>query len=241
MSFVQLMQAARGGARVLRNSDHVAPELKAALLSEVIDCWRRMAQVISLLIPAIAKYSAAAFEGMGFFLDEPFDDNVGDADRRLILLTSMLDNIVAWHQEDLFSKRIAPLLNDYMEKNRGSVGEAMVVLMLTQQRPPGWDGIVEGFITRVDKNSLYLYRVFHSLCREFKISFSTERTRQQLRRLAAMAVAKHETGQRRPGTHLVEKVAQELERRIMNPRRTEGASKDGPLFPPGMQIPDVGK
>ena len=45
---------------------------------------------------------------------------------------------------------------------------------------------------------------------QFKMSFATERTRQQLRRLAAMSVAKHTTGVKHPNVKLVEKAAKEL-------------------------------
>ena len=81
---------------------------------------------------------------------------------------------------------------------------------MAKQRPPGWEKEIERFIVREQKNSFALNRIFANLQQEFKVSFSTEKTRSQLRHLAAMAIAKHATGSKYPNTQLIEKAAKQI-------------------------------
>ena len=72
-SLVQLMQASRGAARVLRNSDYVTPSAKEKLLAEVLVAWERVSQILALLSPILASDSRASFEGARFVLLDEFE------------------------------------------------------------------------------------------------------------------------------------------------------------------------
>ena len=98
-----------------------------------------------------------------------------------------------------------------MQDNPNGLGEVLLILLMVRQRPPGWREMVERFIVGQRKNSFYLSRVFGSLRHEWRTSFASEATRQGLLRLAAMAVAKHETGVRHPNQKLVQKAVVFLE------------------------------
>jgi hypothetical protein len=124
------------------------------------------------------------------------------------------NNVVDWYQEDIFSRKMGALLSSYLNNNKDTLGELLVLMVMIKQRPPAWEKDVEQFIVRVNKNSFYLNRVYSLLHGEFRTSISTERNTQQLRRLAAMAVAKHQTGSKHPNTQLVEKVAKSIEENI---------------------------
>jgi hypothetical protein len=102
------------------------------------------------------------------------------------------------------------LFSNYIQAHPGELGELLVLLVMAKQRPPGWEKEIERFIVREQKNSFALNKVFVVLRHEFKVSFSTERTRQQLRHLAAMAIAKHLTGSKHPNTQLIEKAAKQV-------------------------------
>jgi hypothetical protein len=86
------------------------------------------------------------------------------------------------------------------------------MLLIIRQRPAGWEKEVRRFIGRSHKNSFYLARVFDALRSEFRMSFSNERTRQELLRLAGIAIAKHDTGAKHPNTKLVEKAISAIEK-----------------------------
>lgn len=208
-SLIQMVQAMRGAARALRNSDHVDPKLKKELLQEVMNCWIRVAQILVLVSPILALHRTATFEGIGFLLDKRFDQKT-DKERWQQIMTVVPDNVIMWFQEDIFSKKLGLLLSDYAVRQKGTLGELFTMLIMAKQRPPGWDREIERFIVTEDKNSYYLSRVYSAIFTQYKTSFTTERTRQQLRRLAAMSVAKHNTGAKHPNTKLVERAAKAL-------------------------------
>jgi hypothetical protein len=64
-SLIQMVQAMKGTARALRNSDHVEPQAKIMLLEEVISCWIRVCQIVVILSPILAHQREVVFEGMG--------------------------------------------------------------------------------------------------------------------------------------------------------------------------------
>ena len=130
-----------------------------------------------------------------------------------------MNNIVNWFQEDLFSKKLGALLSNYALTHQGELSELLVLLIMAKQRPPGWEKEIERFIVRTKKNSYYLCKVFESLQTQMRIGFSTERTRQQLRRLSAMSLAKHSTGAKHPNIKLVKKVAKSLDQDMASENR----------------------
>ena len=120
-------------------------------------------------------------------------------------------NVVKWYQEDIFSKKMAILLSTFLNVNKGKLGELWVLMVMILQKPPGWNTRIEEFIVRSEKNSFYLFRIFDSLREEYKVGFSSDRSKHQLRHLAAMALAKHEVGVKHPNAALIEKVAKVLD------------------------------
>jgi len=209
-TLIQMVQAMKGAARALRNSDHVSPESKMKLLEEVLACWTRVCQILVILSPILAKNSKAVFEGMGFILSDGFESAESFDRRWNAIMTVIGENVVDWFQEDIFSKKMGALFGRYIEQNQGEFSEFLVLLVMTKQRPPGWDKEVERFIVGAKKNSYYLSRIQASLQGEYRIGFSNEQTRLQLRRLAAMSAAKHLTGSKKPTNILVEKTAKEI-------------------------------
>jgi len=220
-SLWQMTQAMKGAARGLRNSDHVSPEAKTKLLEEVLLCWIRVVQAVALLSPFIARDGSATFDGMGFYLGKSFETIESAEKRWQVLMNVIVDNIVGLYQEDLFSKKMGALLGSYVKNHQGTLGELLVLLVMARQRPPGWEKEIENFIVRSKKNSFYLNRVFSTLLFECKTSFSSERTRQQLRRLSAMSIAKHDTGAKHPNTKLVEKAAKKILKENSGYEKTE--------------------
>ncbi len=72
-SLIQMVQAMKGAARALRNSDHVSPTAKAELLKRVVRCWVRVCQTLVVLSPVLAEQGRAGFDGMNFSLDKTFE------------------------------------------------------------------------------------------------------------------------------------------------------------------------
>lgn len=206
-SLAQMIAATRGAARVLRNSDHVSPEAKAQLLQKIVRCWLRVCQILAVISPALAEHKRAVFEGMNFCLDKSFDDLKQPDQRWKAIITCIVDNVVEWYHQEIFSKKLGALFAHHIEANKDTLGELLLILVMIKQRPPNWERQVENFIIRQNKNSFALSKAFGLLRGEFRVAFTSERTRQQLRHFAGMAVAKH-GGAKKPNAKLIEKAAQ---------------------------------
>lgn len=206
-SLRQMISTMRGAARALRNSDYVKPELKIALMEEVIGCWRHVCQIIAMLSPLLAEQGRAYFEGMNFWLDDSWDREKLSFEH---VLWAIPFNIATWYQEDIFSKKMGTLFARFISSHPGSLEEALIIMVMIAQRSPGWDRAVDAFIDRSTKNSFYLHQTFSLLFSEFKTAITTEKVRQQLRRLAAKSIAKH-SGAKNPNTKVIEARAKELD------------------------------
>ena len=220
-SLHQLMQAIRGAARVLRNSDHVEPEAKSALLDEVMWSWIRVCQILVILSPVLAVQRRATFEDIAFVLAD-WDEKEELQDRWSKIMTCIVDNVVSWFQDDIFSKKMGALLCNHIRTNRGELSEVLVLLVMIRQKAPGWVRETRRFILKEHKNSFYLSRVFAALRTEYRIGFFGERTRQELRHLAAMTLARHDVGVKRPNKRLIEKAAEALDKQDRQDKQVSG-------------------
>jgi len=106
------------------------------------------------------------------------------------------------------------LFAEYNKSHNGSLGELLILLVMVKQRPPNWEKEVERFIKQEQKNSFYLSRIFSALRCELEYGFWTERHRLELRRLAAMSLAKHDIGIKNPNQKLIEKAANAIDKDI---------------------------
>ena len=82
------------------------------------------------------------------------------------------------------------------------------------QKAPGWVRETKRFILTEHKNSFYLSRIFAALQTEYRIGFFGERTRQELRHLAAMTLARHDVGVKQPNRRLIQRVAEALDKQL---------------------------
>lgn len=213
-SVQQMIQAMKGAARALRNSDHVDPEQKFLLLQAVMRCWVRMCQILAVLSPVLAANRKAQFENMGFYLDESFSD-LDDAKKTWQqVMTAVPDNVVSWFQMDLFSKKLAPLFKKLLAEDSCELSSLLILQLQVTQRPTGWESAVEKFIASSPKNSFYLYKVYGNLRYQFRYGYGSEYSRQQIRTLAATAVAKHSTGNKKPNSKLLAKVGKWFDKSI---------------------------
>jgi len=212
-SLRKMMSAVKGAARALRNSDHVDPKLKMALMEEVVCCWRRICQIIAVLSPLLVEHRRAYFEGIAFHLDESFDLAKTDEARFGQVLSAIPGNIALWYQDDIFSRKMGALFSRYTEAHRGTLNESLILLVMATQRSPGWEEEIDSFIERSKKNSFYLSQLFSRLFSELRTSITNERTRQQLRRLAAKAVAKHQ-GSKHLSSKVIERTAKDLDKSV---------------------------
>jgi hypothetical protein len=202
-SFEYMVQTMRAGARALRNSDYVNPETKRELLNEIMRCWHHVSNVLLILAPLLALHRRAAFDGYGFLLVGCLNNT--PEERLQALLNEIPAIVVNWYKEDLFSQKMGPLLIDKMVNEQYQLIRHKLILLMIDQRPRGWRIQVQNYIGDAKKDSFYLWNVYSSLRAQYRFSFASPETLNDMRYLIKMAIAKHETGGRIPSLNLINK------------------------------------
>jgi len=204
-SVLCLMQLTRAAARALRNSDYALPETKRQLLTEIMRCWDQLSKIVLITAPMLAEHGYASYDNANFLLFGDFGKDKNERLSRICL--SIPHNIVSWHQEDLFSQKMGPLLFDQLQNPElSNIARHELMLLLVQQRPRNWSKHIQKYIASVAKNSFYLYDVFDSLRHEYRYGFASPQTLNEIEHLIKMSSTKHLTGEREPGEKSIAKV-----------------------------------
>jgi predicted MPP superfamily phosphohydrolase len=203
-SYVYMVQVMRAGARALRNSDYVEPEIKRQLLSEIMYCWEQVSKVLLILMPMLAEKGYASFGGQVFLLTGDFGDT--PEEKLFNILYEMPANVVNWFQNDLFSQKMGPLLIDHLGIEENSLSKHELILLLIKQRPREWKAQIHDYISSISRNSFYLWDVYRNLRAQYRYSHATAKTLYDIEYLIKMAAAKHITGSKTPGVKLINKI-----------------------------------
>lgn len=204
-SYKRMVNTMKAGARALRNSDYASPELKRQLLQEILNCWDLVSKVVLIVLPPLAESGYAQYDGSGFVLAGDFGPT--PQKRALKILESIPINVVNWYQDDLFSKKMGPLLFDQLEnKEISEISKHELILLLLQQRPREWDKHVHRYIASIAKNSFYLADVYRNLRLQYQFGFASSQTLRDIEHLIKMASVKHLTGAKEPSAKTFKKV-----------------------------------
>jgi hypothetical protein len=197
-SFVTMLHAMSAGARALRNSDYAAPEIKRQLLKEIMSCWNQATRALFIVLPLLAERGHASYDGMGFYLGEGF--GAASEERFINILTCIPSNVMRWGQDDLYSRKMAPLLVDRIQQpDIGALEKHELILLLISTRPRDWERSVQRYIADSARNSFYLMDVYQALRVQYRMGFFPNlATVKMVEFLIKMAAAKHLTGEKKP-------------------------------------------
>lgn len=206
-SLIILMQAVRSGSRALRNSDYVDPSVKKELLQVIMRGWEQMTKVFLVLTPILASMGNADFSGVRFFLKGDFGDSF---DLRFSnIFRHIPANVVNLFKNDLSSKKMGPLLFDYLNNESNEIKKLVMIIHLISERPRNWRAAIEDYITVISKGSIYLLCVYQYLRSEYQFSFANAKTLKDIEYLIKMCVAKH-LGNKKPGKEAISKVSNDV-------------------------------
>jgi hypothetical protein len=85
-----------------------------------------------------------------------------------------------------------------------------LALLLISERPSGWDSIIGNHIKELNKNSFYLFDVFHTLKHEYQFGRNNDKNLKTIATLIKMSIAKHEKGIESPGAKVINKVSDDV-------------------------------
>jgi predicted MPP superfamily phosphohydrolase len=207
-SLATLMQIVKAGSRALRNSDYVDPELKRELLAEISASWEQISKVILVISPILAEKKIAMYDGAGFALSGSFGDTREERFNRII--TNIPYNIVDWYKDDVFSSKMSPLLMEHFGNISDEQAKHRFSLLLILTRPAGWRRKIEQYIEEISKNSFYLFDAFRLLRSEYRYSFSSTSELKDIEYVMKMALAKHETGSKKPGKKMIDRMSDKV-------------------------------
>ncbi|MEC4749939.1 hypothetical protein [Methylomicrobium sp. Wu6] len=188
-SFVIMMQAMKAGSRALRNSDYAPSDIKCLLLDEITKCWEQIVKVMMVLMPLLAIEGEASFEGQGFLLCGNFGKDPFERMQRILL--SLPHNAVFLVQDDLYSKKMGPLLLKQFDQEINVLKKHIMAIIFINNRPNNWKTQIEQYISSIDKNSFYLFDIYQALRLQYRYSYSTKRDLDELEYLIKLSAAKH--------------------------------------------------
>ncbi len=208
-SFLSMMKTIKAGSRALRNSDYVHPDIKRQLLGEILNCWEQASKVLFVVLPILAEKGSAEYDGTGFILAGNFGDT--PKQRFIKILCEIPSNVVSWFEDDLFSRKMGPLLIDQLSDSKESNGLSDIcrhelILLFIRQRPRDWSKHVQRYITANKKNSYYLADVFKTLRNQYQFSYASPQALRDMEHLIKLTAAKHATGDKEPTAKAINKV-----------------------------------
>lgn len=219
-SYVRMVNTMKAGARALRNSDYATPKIKRQLLHEILNCWELVSKVILVILPPLSVEGYAQYDGTAFVLVGNFGTT--PEQRAMRILEEIPNNVVNWFQDDLFSKKMGPLLFDQLGNHEISdISRHELILLLLKQRPRDWNKHVQRYIASNSRNSFYLYDVYRILRSEYQYGFASSKTLREIEFLIKMAGAKHLTGDKEPKEKTFKKI--KFNDDVIPPREGESA------------------
>jgi len=201
-SLLRLMRTTDAGCKALRNSDYSSPAIRHLLLKEILLGWEMLIKVLIVLSPVMADKGYAQLEGASFKLID--DDFHGTQEEKFFQIIQMLpSNVVRWYRDDLFSKKMAPLLYKFIKNEESDLLKHVLNLLIVNKRPKGWDSHIAGFIFAEDKNSFYLSDIYQTLRAEYEYNFMSDNALSTLGDLIKKTAAKHQKGFNKKGIKVI--------------------------------------
>ncbi|WP_184545051.1 metallophosphoesterase family protein [Mucilaginibacter sp. FT3.2] len=207
-SVVILMQSIKTSSRALRNSDYVDPSIKRELMIEIMRSWEQMSKVLMALTPMLALKGNADFDGAAFSLIGNFGETVEDKINSI--LQNIPFNIMYWFKNDLFSRKMGPLIYQTIALETNDLKRHELYLLTIYERPRDWNIQLQNYIASISKNSFYLFDVYSALMVQYRYSFVAPKAIHEIRYLIKMCLAKHELGGIKPGIDLIKKISDDV-------------------------------
>lgn len=205
----KLMRSINAGSKALRNSDYTSPDVRHALLREILLSWRQLVNVLVALSPVMAHDGHATIGGTMFNLDDSIR-NKDIKDRFSIILNVLPMNVVSWYKDDLFSKKMSSLLYKHIDNEENCLTRHNIHLLILNKKPKGWEDKLYSYITSVHKNSYYLFDLYRALRSDYKYSFSSREDLNKIEYLLKATLVKHQKGIKAPGPKAIGKLSNQV-------------------------------
>lgn len=203
-SFVRMMQGVSAGARALRNSDYVTPELKRELLSEIMLCWHELSKILFIVLPVLVRERNVLYDGVQIILAGECSGNLRE--RFFGVLQNIPSTVAFRFADDLYSMKMGPLLFDQLHSGKiDDLSKHELILLIINKRPRDWNKEVSKYIANVQHNSFYLLDIYNSLRTQYSYAFASPQALRDIEYLIKMAAIKHSSGKKSPAAKDIKK------------------------------------
>lgn len=216
-SLLRLMKSVTAGAKALRNSDYSKPEIRHELLDEILRSWEQITKVLLVMTPILSEKGVATLEGASFVLNGSFGESSEEKFNKIIQVIPT--NIVAWYKDDLFSKKMGTLFYKHIKSEENELTKHFLNLLIINKRPKEWDTHIKEYIESENKNSFYLFDVYHTLRAEYQYSFASDSELRTLEKLIKITATKHHLGIKKPSQKIINKLEKEDKYKDIIPER----------------------
>ena len=197
-SFKTLMTQIEAGSRALRNSDYVDAEIKVKFLDQIIEGWNEISKLLIILAPILADRGRASYDGASFQLIEETFKYKTPEEKRLAVLTAVPQNVVNFYKDDLFSKKMGPLILNKARTESNTMLKHELMRLLVSERPKNWNKVLDHYIISLNKNSFFLNDIAIALKTQFNYNATDIPERRQIEQLLSKSRAKHFLQQNNP-------------------------------------------
>jgi hypothetical protein len=191
------IQVMRASSIALRNSDHADVDTRRRLLGQIMLTWARELRVVATLSPILSEDGVGGVDGLNFYLDESLL-RYPKEERLTRLINSIPWNVANYYQADFFSAKMGPLYYDYLWSSADAAARHILLVQIIRGKPKGWAGVVERYISELDKNAFYLLDVTKELKKSFDLDFDMGDDRAKLKLLVGTAYSKHLSKKKKP-------------------------------------------
>lgn len=203
-----LMELARSASRALRNSLFISSDLKEQLSQEIYKAWKEIIRGLFLIAPMMARNGFGGIGGARFKLSDDFPKEYSECLKSILI--NMPYNVVSWYKDDIYSDKIAPLLEKYLIQYEDPIVRHIIALLICHSRPRNWQNMILEYIETVHKNSYYLGDLYSNLRANYSVQFMSQAELVQSERLIKACWAKHDTGSKLPGKDIIAKVSDNI-------------------------------
>ena len=209
-SLALCIQKMKASARALRNSDYAEIEGKKRLFSEVMATMTSEMHLVAILAPILSETGRLSFEGMGYFLNESFDDYDNEDDKIIAILRSIPFNMANRYLDDVYSPKMTPILYDYIKNTKSEQEKALLIWFIIHKKPEDWEEITKEYIYSLNRDSFYLYILAHHVLGDYEFGFNKSVNVQKLRTLTGIIYGYHHTKARRVNLKTIKEFANKM-------------------------------
>ena len=204
-SLYNLMQTIKATARALRNSDYIESKFKIRALSKIQEGMEQVSKAMLAISPILAMRRQATFGGVGFILAGNFNGDLNQKFNKIVSVNPY--NVVNFFKNDIFSKKMGPLLFERLENEYNPYTKHLIALLIISERPRNWKKNVENYIVGVRWDSFYLRDIILALKIKYIYDFLTNKEERDYEFLIKKSLAKNYYKEKNPSLNKVLKIS----------------------------------